>query len=389
MRRRAGLAENGETDGTLLLRLVTADGLPPRGSHAVSRIALVIADGRRLEVRLGEPMDNDETQDAYLMTDPKYMLWSPTKIVDGRTARCVENTGGVYTHAPICFRVTPDSIAASAAIEIEHAPDEAADDLALEIYNSRDYRRLGVLRARHSVGGWHVDTLPISLGVGCQENARTSPADRSAAATPEPAESDLGSQRRVLSVPHRGADPLPLDSPQSDGTGREKWESDEARFLDVSLCNHVTLAPQHLFGLGETISFRIIAELRTEVPVCWFAAIIYDDRGNRILLAVHKVNSRAERGQHEILLHLRNPNLRQGNYVVTLELLPEFDYNWHGPVRMPYLCHWDRCVFFSIDEGYHGSIDLGLVSLPGDFTIRRCTPHDNGDGTSSMAQLAK
>jgi len=30
---------------------------------------------------------------------------------------------------------------------------------------------------------------------------------------------------------------------------------------------------------------------------------------------------------------------------------------------LPYLCHWDRCVHFKIDEEYHGSIELGLVAV--------------------------
>ena len=46
-------------DNLVQVRLVTESTRPPEGSHAVRRLSLATADGMRLEVRPGSPMDND------------------------------------------------------------------------------------------------------------------------------------------------------------------------------------------------------------------------------------------------------------------------------------------------------------------------------------------
>jgi len=93
------------------------------------------------------------------------------------------------------------------------------------------------------------------------------------------------------------------------------------------------------------------------------AGIIYDQLGNRIWMGVHQLRG-ASVGLHEILLMLDAPTLRQGEYFMNMELLPIFDFNWPASERLPYLCLWDRCVFFKIDEGYHGTIPLGILTIP-------------------------
>src|SRR5207237_1457219 len=104
---------------------------------------------------------------------------------------------------------------------------------------------------------------------------------------------------------------------------------------------------------------------------CWLACQMFDALGNRVSLLIHEFKQGLEAGASEVLLCLDKPNLRQGEYVVTFELLPLFDYHWSEPHRIPYLCLWDRCVFFKVDENYHGSIALGLVSLSSSVSTRR------------------
>jgi hypothetical protein len=149
---------------------------------------------------------------------------------------------------------------------------------------------------------------------------------------------------------------------------RVKWETVEARFIEVSVGRPGADAPRHVFRFGEDIEFRAVAELRVSVPSCWIALVLLDHRGSRVSLGVHEFQRGWEPGTHEIRLCLRQPNLRHGEYVVSLELLPQFDYDWQGAVRLPYLCHWDRCVHFKIDEDYHGSIELGLICVQMDVT---------------------
>jgi len=144
---------------------------------------------------------------------------------------------------------------------------------------------------------------------------------------------------------------------------RDKWETAEARFVEVTVGYPGDDVSRHVFAFGEDIAFHITAELRVPIPLCWLALILLDKRGNRVCLAVHEFKFGFEAGIHRLQIALKQLRLRQGEYVASVELLPHFDYNWQDDVRLPYLCHWDRCVHFKIDEEYHGSIELGLVAV--------------------------
>ena len=355
MRRHEGSGHGTSVDQLLLFHLVAIDGAPPAHGHPIRHIAIVLADGRRLEVSPGEPMDNDPMQPAYIQTDPGYMLWSRPVIVNGSMVRRFENTGGIYPHAPIFFRISAEIVGMYEAIEIEHAA-VPGEEIAVEIYEPDGYRRLGVLTPGQAPHAWRVDRLPIAHpaainGHGNGFTCRSTEDEKHATG------GALGSGSRAFGI-------------ADDGGPREKWETAEARFIDVTVCNHASV-PQHVFKFGQTISFRITVEARVAIPQCWLAIIVYDERGNRILLAVRHVQDGFAPDKYELLSRLGQPNLRQGEYIVTLELLPEFDLNWQGQTRMPYLCHWDRCVYFKIDEDYHGSMALGLVGLPLEVTTRR------------------
>jgi hypothetical protein len=123
--------------------------------------------------------------------------------------------------------------------------------------------------------------------------------------------------------------------------------------------------------LQEDIAFRIVAEFKTDIPHFWLIAIIYDDKGNRTSFLAAQMTAGFEPGTHEFVMTISGPNLRQGEYILTFELLPEFDYNWTGRGRFPYLCHWDRCVYLKVDEHYRGPIDFGRVYLPVSVNHRR------------------
>ncbi|MGH7063689.1 MAG: polysaccharide ABC transporter ATP-binding protein, partial [Stellaceae bacterium] len=344
MRRRDGSSDaGGHEDETLLFRLVLAGGGFPTLRHAVHRVALVFTDGSRLEVLLGEPMDNDATQSAFIQTDAGYMIWGRPTVANGRAARCLENTGGVYAHAPISFRIPPDVAGKPSAIEIEHAV-MAGEVVAVEMHCPSGYRRVGALTPAESTNSWGIVSFAIADEAGETEAASETMLiiDRSASAATNPAagldraqiecgpsekcemEAAKAGQDSEMGTP--SADPGDFDVRRGEttdqGTTREKWETAEARFLDVAVCNDVEVS-QHVFDLSEPITFKITAELRVPIAVCWIAAIIYDYRGNRVLLAVHHFDKGLQCGVYEVLLRIDQPNLRQGDYVVTVELLPE------------------------------------------------------------------
>ena len=145
---------------------------------------------------------------------------------------------------------------------------------------------------------------------------------------------------------------------------RDKWNTEEARFLEVWPCCATTFARKHIFSRSENIVFRLVAEIFIDLPSLWVVAVVYDSHGNRIAVLAEKVDYCVPVGIHEFLLMVEHPTIRQGEYVSTVELLPELDYYWSGKGRLPYLCMWDRRLHFKIDEGYQGTVDLGRVYLP-------------------------
>ena len=149
---------------------------------------------------------------------------------------------------------------------------------------------------------------------------------------------------------------------------RDKWNTQEARFLEVWPCSAATFVRKHIFTRGENIVLRLLAEIVIDLPSLWVAAVVYDSHGNRIAVLAEKVDYCVPAGIHEFLLTVRDPTIRQGEYVSTVELLPELDFYWSGKGRLPYLCMWDRRLHFKIDEDYQGTVDMGRVYLPVSLT---------------------
>jgi ABC-type polysaccharide/polyol phosphate transport system ATPase subunit len=188
-----------------------------------------------------------------------------------------------------------------------------------------------------------------------------------AAGDQTPTGADLGSQQ--------GAAP-------DEAGPRDRWDTAEARFLEVSPCSAATLARKHTFSLGEDIVLRLVVEVFIDLPSLWVVAVVYDSHGNRTAVLAEKVDYCVPAGIHEFLLAIRHPTIRQGEYVSTVELLPELDFYWSGKGRLPYLCMWDRRLHFKIDEDYQGTVDLGRVYLP--FTL---THHAGAAGTAVWPEI--
>jgi ABC-type polysaccharide/polyol phosphate transport system ATPase subunit len=166
----------------------------------------------------------------------------------------------------------------------------------------------------------------------------------------------------------RNAEPKPPIKKGTRASYQDKWTTSEAEFVEIVPWHRIDSRPQFVFTLGEPVTFRVVVDVRTELSALWLAASFYDQFGSRVFLTVQEFSRGAPPGRHEISLTLDRPNLRQGEYVATFELLPEFDFNWQGLGRIPYLCLWDRCVFFKVDEGYRGVIELGLVDVAASAT---------------------
>lgn len=404
MRRRSGeVAAEPEAEQQLLFRLITQSGAEPALHHPIRRIALTVEGGATLELHPGKPMDNDETQTSFIMSDRQYVIWSAPVEALGETVRSVAPTGGEYNHAPFCFKIAASAAALAMELDVEYLP-QAAEPISVEFYDGTEYRRIGLLEPgvseswavrRFDIGG-HAAQLPDPAPVS-EPPGSSSPDESTAAANdfdpvgtvdgterpavPDPVRSVGIVETPTPNPPNAAAQPEPAE-PESTAPDQElepslhcsraglasplaqdRWGTAEGDFEYVETADALSNQPRSIFGCGETIAFRCGFALRTPLASAWLCAIIYDSRGNRIVLSANPLAGPLKAGKHEVRLIIEAPAMRQGDYVVTLEILPEFDYNWQGSGRLPYICHWDRSVFFRIDEQYHGSIELGLVKV--------------------------
>ena len=333
----------------LLFRLMVPGESPPACPHPVRRLTLLAQNGFRVEVHPGAPMDNDPGQAAYIMADSYYMNWSEPRLVRGVHVRCFENVRGKLLHAPFIFGV-PAHVAdcEPLSLEIEHcaSPEE---EVAVELFDGQEYRRLGLLTADGET--WHCQRFQVPT---------TSPQDAETSISDEGDESERALQELTGQVQAPGAaNASAKDAPVP--TVEDRWNTPRAKFDEIVPIDAEGNV-KHVFASGETFGFRISATVHETLPVCWLVVVIYDSKGHKLCMWVAPFEEPIPGGKHTWELTADRPNLRQGEFVVSAELLDEYDSNALG--KLSCYCHWNRCVVFRIDEGYVGNIPLGAVTLP-------------------------
>lgn len=325
-----------------LFRLVGASGEQLRFNHAIAQLTLRLPDGEQLSIATGSASDADATQTAYLMADPRYMLWMPPIVAGSKTARMIGPTGGSYGYAPFCFKLPKGRTYKDAELSIVHAAGVDGEAIAVDYYDGSEFRRLGHLSPSAE---WTEETFPVLI-----EQPKKKKASGAGDAASDPAEAQAESEGAVTQA---SIGELPTD----------RWSSDEGEFVGAGTVDTINGNAKAVFEKGESVQIECVVNCKTMIPASWLCVVIYDDRGNRITLIAKPVGQPLSPGLHTLKVILENPPLHQGEYVATLELLPEFDFHWQGPGRLPYICHWDRCVFFRIDEQYQGTIELGIVDV--------------------------
>lgn len=318
---RSGSAGNRE----LTFRLATGDGGPPGKSHPVRAITLTGPGGYSQSVEPGTPMDNDRSHTAYILTDTEYMNWGSPRLFNGLMARAFEDVGGKNRHAPVVFRVPQECLEEQGgrgfSLEITHMADPG-EPVYLELYRDNEYRRLG--RLKPGEGAWATDIVEAPL-------------------SKEPVET--------------GA---PSSGVQNDAGVKDKWGGPECEFMRISPVDGGG-KEKVIFSLGEDFGFRIRAEIKRRLP-CWVVIVIYDSAGSRVCLITEDLGTIGP-GRKDINVVFSRANLRQGEYIASFCLQPSYDPT--SLAQHPYYALWNRCVSFKVDEGYVGSIALGVVELKG------------------------
>jgi lipopolysaccharide transport system ATP-binding protein len=319
----------------LVVRLRVDEPAPVR--HDIGRVTLRGGSGRELTVLPGGPMDNDETQSAFVVSHVgQATAWAVSRERDGRHVRAFE-PHGQHLQALIAFNGVAD-MDAPVTVEIEHAAD-SRDAVRVELLRGNEVRQLGWLGAPTDTG-WTTERFVEPVPEATTGAAGVAPAGEAAPAT-KAAGADGGGA---------GAEPL-----------ADSWGTDEGTFVSLSAWDVDAGRSRTIFGLGDRIGIRAGFRLARRIDECWFVAVVYSIRGERVALHAERITRPLTAGEHVATLTLEDPNLRQGDFTVSLEILPEFTLNWGGPGRLPFICHCDRAIHFKIDERYTGTIDLGLT----------------------------
>lgn len=142
----------------------------------------------------------------------------------------------------------------------------------------------------------------------------------------------------------------------------DRWETPDGRILDIVPADAAG-EEKFVFGLREPVFFRIDFESGVALERFWIALIVYDAKGNRVFFDALEAPPIEKGKSYRYLAGIPDFCLRQGDYVLSVDLLKEFSFQTVPGVRFPFIAHWDRSVFFKVDEGYRGIVDLGLVAM--------------------------
>jgi lipopolysaccharide transport system ATP-binding protein len=369
----------------LSIRFSAKSNGPPIARHHVHRVSLVAPDGQSHDLVLGSARDDDTSAQAFV--ELRDGIWGDPTTVNGLVGRYIEGKGDERRYAEIVFQAPRSTAQFMDRVVVQHSA-QPGDEIVVEVSDLQGYRTVGALAETCGI--------PVTEEFKVSEAAAAVPsASRSAAAAAEIGNGAVAaSSTGKDGVVHEAASTSSPDvaaagvaeeatvhasMDDEDDLGEAaasdlgKWGTDQGSFIAITPRDPATGKVRHVFRLHQDISFQFTVDIRVKIPMLWLVALLYDDKANRVAVLAHDFRDGFAIGRHELRLDLVQPNLRQGEYVLTFELLPELDYYWSGETRIPYVCHWDRCVHIKIDEDYRGAIDLGRVHLASSVS-RGCRP---------------
>jgi lipopolysaccharide transport system ATP-binding protein len=291
-------------------------------SKLIQRLTLKFDDGASASVDVGTPMDNDPSQAAFLETGAA-ASWSEAIIAQGLRLRAI--SAGV---APFAF-VLPVGVTAESfrgTIEVVHGVDEA-DSVHVEIQCDGAFHSLGTLEA--ATNGFRSDSFRI---VPVRDfNAL------------DAATASFEEEEEVLSP-----------------TETDRYATPSAAFTRISLVDD-QCKPTSIFALGQAVGFDVYVAVRKPIKNGLFAISIYSTSGVVVANLLWKLGGTLVPGEHRWTFSLKQPNLRQGEYITSFALLD--DRASVGNEAPRYYCCWNRLISIKVDEGIISPIPLGLVRL--------------------------
>lgn len=341
---------NAEIYHQLIGRLASRIGSPLNQSHPIRRLSLNNQNGFSLTLEPGSPMDNDVSQLTYLYCERNDQAnWSEPRTYRDSRVRYFQNADGPDCYASFVFTVPAlDWKEGTFRLEIEHAA-QCGEAVEVEVFEDGSYREVGRLSPSRD-GWWTTDSFLVT---GEALTASASPYKNN--------EDACG----VGDGETNARDDIILVQTQ------DRWESVEAAFREIVPIDE-SGRENYIFSCGQPFAFRVSVRVRTPLPRCWLDMVIYNSWGNRVVFWIHELADGIPAGEMTWQLKTNSPNLRQGEYICSFELLERYDEL--ATEKLPYYCHWNRCVAIKIDEKYTGHIPLGVIRVP--FELKELSEHD-------------
>ncbi|MBI2883674.1 MAG: ABC transporter ATP-binding protein [Candidatus Methylomirabilis oxyfera] len=345
-----------QSERQLIGHFVTASGLAPQRRHAIHHIALY-DEGRCLkEVLVGDAMDSDVSQAAYVITSPGYINWSEPARVDGRYARFFEDRNGQYLHAAFAFTLNAvERLSSDAKLEVTRLID-SQERVLVELYDGERYVPLGEL-SHPERQGWETFSFSISPGILQKLGIIPEPVPRS---HPDDREPSLRTSDAHSGEPHARQIPCP----QGDLVIQDCYGSGEIELTGVELLGGEG-QPRAVFTTGETLVVRLQYRARVPVRDPVFVIAIYRLDGvvvNQSISSKDGVHFGTLEGEGYVNICFAPLLIGRGKYVLSAAIFPVVDLlDVYG--RNPYSLH-DRRYELMIEQPLDCAIELGLVHHP-------------------------
>jgi lipopolysaccharide transport system ATP-binding protein len=337
-----GLGSTHETQpDVMVFRFIREDGGALRQSHLIRRLTLNSAHAScQLNVLVGAPMDNDQSQSASIITRPGALWGEAVFSENSGYARPIMATAGGYQAAFQFVNIGLTDMD-DLQLEVEHAAS-SEETLALEAWNGQNYVRLGLLTAIYAEGQWRIDRFAVRPQTGFTdtgaehiEKAQDAPLEETSGILPQTA--NLPGFQRIRQT-------------------TDKFASTYVEIHEINICGEN--GPQAVFGLHETFILQCRLQIKIPLKIAWFTLAIYTQQDACVYVGHWGLGEDIEPGLFSFDISFAQPALRQGAYILSFAILE----NYHAK-ELVYFSEWNRTHHFRVNENYFGTVSLGAVEM--------------------------
>ncbi|MGG1596254.1 ABC transporter ATP-binding protein [Paenibacillus naphthalenovorans] len=331
----------------LLFHLITENWSEPRNKHFVSRVSLYKNQKLLSELNIGDAMDNDMNHDSHIIEKKGYISWGNTEIIDGKYCRPFE-AGGSTKHAAWVLAHPLIDDAEDLTVRVEYF-DDNNEDLFLELYDGKEYVRIGSLKAEND-NGWKVGifAVPKHLIVKPALDEDQTTLDLSEA---EPIASD-----NEVSGLQNDQENNAIDI--NDIYGSREIEIEKVKFL----CGE---EEKRIYSIDDSLTVRVYFRAHHTVVNPVFVVAIYALDGTVISQSISSKDGETfgpVKGRGFIDVKYDKLFIGKGHYTVSIGIFKFIDLMQQ--MESPSYCVHDRKYEIIVEQPPEIRVDLGLVQQP-------------------------